>query len=177
MPTTRTVTVVAVLASSACLALVPAASAQPCSNARTSLSSLAGRDARVAVLCQINARRAAARLVAMAPDSALGRAAGAYARDMVAGDYFAHVSSDGRTVVDRAAAAGWNGSKLSETIVFAQAPLDTAVSIVRMWMNSPPHRAVLMDRSLRRAGIGLANGCPNGSAVVGSTAVLDAGRR
>lgn len=112
----------------------------------------------------------------MAPDAALGRAAGAYARDMVAGAYFAHVSSDGRTLVDRAAATGWHGSKLAETIVFAQAPLDSAVSIVRMWMNSPPHRAVLMDRSLRRAGIGLADGCPNGSAVAGSTAVLDAGR-
>jgi uncharacterized protein YkwD len=53
--------------------------------------------------------------------------------------------------------------------------LATPATIVDSWMNSPPHRAILLGRDFRDMGIGIATGTPSGGAD-GATFTLDAGR-
>jgi uncharacterized protein YkwD len=43
------------------------------------------------------------------------------------------------------------------------------------WMHSPPHRRVILDRSFREIGIGVARGVPVPDQGDGATFVLDLG--
>ena len=45
-------------------------------------------------------------------------------------------------------------SRFGETLAWAPGRTGRAGTIVGLWMNSAPHRAVLMDGSLRRVGVG-----------------------
>lgn len=56
-------------------------------------------------------------------------------------------------------AAGAGMLKLSgETIAWGVGAQGTPTGIVDQWMRSPPHRAVILARGLRRVGIGIARG-------------------
>ena len=52
----------------------------------------------------------------------------------------------------------------------------SAASRVNAWMHSPPHRAILLGRSFREAGIAVVNGSP-GNRSRGLTYVGEFGRR
>jgi hypothetical protein len=62
----------------------------------------------------------------------------------------------------RAAAAGWSGRTLGETIGWGAGELATPSAIVSGWMNSPPHREILLGGEFRKVGLGVANGSPGG---------------
>ena len=62
-----------------------------------------------ATLCLINRERRAHGLVPLSGNARLGRAAGRHAADMVRRGYFAHVSPEGQTFVDRLRDAGYLG--------------------------------------------------------------------
>jgi uncharacterized protein YkwD len=52
--------------------------------------------------------------------------------------------------------------------------MGTPRATVRMWMNNPPHRSIMLSGTYRQAGIGVAKGAPCGA---GAMWVLDVGRR
>jgi uncharacterized protein YkwD len=57
---------------------------------------------------------------------------------------------------------GVRASSLGETIAWGVGTDGTAVSLVRMWLASPPHRATLLRRGFRRIGVGVAIGTMDG---------------
>ena len=99
-----------------------------------------------AVIKNINRARAAHGLRRMRPARRLARAADGHTRSMLRGNFFAHGSFAQR--VRRYVRRG----SIGETI--AMTSRCSARRVVRMWLNSPSHRAVLLSRKFRRAGIG-----------------------
>ena len=117
-----------------------------------------------AVQCLVNQQRAAAGLSALSHDRRLARAARRFSNSMVRERFFDHVSPSGSTLGSRAQAAGYSGGTLGETIGWGAGTLATPSSIVQGWMNSPPHRAILLDGDFRKIGLGVAAGSPEGIA-------------
>lgn len=116
-------------------------------------------DLRSRALELVNADRAEHGLAPLEPDGALGNAAQVHAEDMVERDYFAHTSPEGGTVMDRYMAAG--GSRavaVAENIGSCGPcpPEDVVRNLEQGWMNSPPHRANILDPGLERFGFGAA---------------------
>ena len=92
------------------------------------------------------------------PQRSLGEAARGHARDMVTRGYFAH-ERDGSTPASRLRDAGWDGLAAGETIAWGCGGLGEPRAIVDAWLDSPPHRDILLGR-YRRAGVGVAAGAP-----------------
>jgi uncharacterized protein YkwD len=163
------------------LAVAPSAQAASCPHAGDLATALSLQDARAALLCAVDAERAQRSLPAVSESQQLSRAAQGHAMDMVTRRFFAHVTPGGSTLGERVGATGYMRGRrdweLGEAIAWAQQPLDTAASLVRAWLASPPHRAILLDRRFREVGIGVAAGLTDGSGRPGATAVLDFGFR
>jgi uncharacterized protein YkwD len=68
---------------------------------------------------------------------------------------FAHEGPDGSQVWDRAVAAGVRLPKVAENIAAGQR---TPAEVVRGWMDSPGHRANILDRDLTQIGVGRVEG-------------------
>ncbi|MEA2226537.1 MAG: hypothetical protein QOF04_167, partial [Solirubrobacteraceae bacterium] len=98
---------------------------------------------------------------------------------MVRRSYFDHVSPDGGTLTDRIRRTGYLSAAddytLGENIGWGTAELSTPESIFQAWMKSPPHRAVILDRRFREAGVGVVHGVPAAVEGAGATYVLDVG--
>jgi uncharacterized protein YkwD len=160
----------AATASAAC----PAAD-QPASTATTGQLALSVR-------CLIAAQRAAAGVRTVAPNARLARAATGHATDMVARRYFAHTSLGGRTLRDRVrqegylpSRGGWSVGEIQAWSAGAQA---TPQGIVDAWMNSPPHRRILLGSAYSEVGVGVAIGSPrDGANAQALTVVADFGSR
>ncbi|MFE9748757.1 CAP domain-containing protein [Saccharothrix saharensis] len=110
--------------------------------------------AEAKVLELTNAERAANGCPALAADDRLAAAARAHSADMAANNYFDHVSQDGRSFVDRVKAAGYP-SPGAENIAAGQR---TAEAVVKGWMDSPGHRANILNCKLKALGVGMARG-------------------
>jgi uncharacterized protein YkwD len=145
-----------------------------CAKAHAQPSRLSARAARAAMLCAINATRAANGLRALGGERHLRKAAHGHARDMVRHRYFAHQRAGGPSFGTRLRKAGWHGRAAGEAIAWGCGTSATVASTVRAWLNSPPHRAILLSGSYHRAGIGIAGHAPT-SCGPGATWVLDAG--
>jgi len=65
---------------------------------------------------------------------------------------------------------------LAENLAWGTGSRATTQAIVDAWMHSPPHRANLLRKNLRRAGFGVVAGTPNAGAN-GVTVTLDLGSR
>jgi uncharacterized protein YkwD len=152
-----------------CLAIVvvltlPVAGALACGGAAALPGSVPNRAYAQAVECLVNEQRAGSGLGALAHDRRLARAARRFSSSMVRQRFFDHVSPQGSTLVTRARAAGYSGGTLGETIGWGAGSLATPASIVRGWMDSPPHHAILMSGAFRQIGLGVAQGSPAGAA-------------
>lgn len=92
----------------------------------------------------------------------LNEAAQAHAEDMLERDYYAHVSPEGQTVMDRYKAAGGSENRLvAENIAQCRncpVPADRPAieQLHEGWMNSPEHRENLLAEGLTHYGFGLA---------------------
>jgi len=138
--------------------------------------------AATTVRCLVNAQRAAHGLAPLRPSRELREAAQAHGADMVSHRFFAHVSPFAGAVTDRVRRAGYlarsHGWSLGEDIAWGEGSLSTPESIVTAWMNSPGHRAVILDRDFHDAGVGVTLGVPvDDSSMPGATFVLDVGAR
>jgi uncharacterized protein YkwD len=161
-------------------ALAPATASAACPHGDDVASSLSSPDQHAALLCAINAERTARGMPGAAAADQLASAAQRDAQDMVARRFFAHVTPEGTTLAERVHATGWmNGTSdwsLAEAIGWAQEPLDTTATIVQAWLDSPPHRDVLLDPTSDEVGIGVAPGVPLAPGG-GATYVVDFGTR
>jgi uncharacterized protein YkwD len=96
----------------------------------------------------------------------LGRAATAYAEDMVTRRFFAHVSPEGSDLLDRVRACGyldgWPDWQVGEVLAWGTGELSTPAAATRGWLESPPHRRMLNGRAYREMGVGVADGTPTG---------------
>jgi uncharacterized protein YkwD len=152
--------------------LVPAASAAACAGADT--RSTAGSQYSEAVRCLLNEQRTQARLAPLALDRRLARAARRFSHAMVRQRFFDHVSPQGSTVQQRVRAAAYPEQTIGETISWGAGSLATPAALVRAWMDSPPHRAIIMDGRFREVGLGIAAGSPSGDGDA-TTATADFG--
>jgi uncharacterized protein YkwD len=106
------------------------------------------------VLALVNAERAKAGCNPVALDSRLTRAAAGHSQDMAAHDYFAHDSQDGTTFDKRITATGYTRPR-SENIAAGQ---PTPAAVMDAWMNSPGHKANILDCSTTQMGLASARG-------------------
>ena len=104
------------------------------------------------ILDLTNAERAKANCGALTLQPALNAAADAHSEDMAANDYFSHTSQNGASPSDRARAAGYNGG-VGENIA---AGYPDAASVMNGWMNSPGHRANILNCRYQHLGVGYA---------------------
>lgn len=101
-----------------------------------------------------NAQRAEHGCAALRVDVRLRTAAREHSKDMHARHYFEHDSPDGTTPWDRIKAAGYSAPG-AENIAMGYA---TARAVIDGWMNSPGHRANILNCSLKAVGIGIEYG-------------------
>lgn len=106
------------------------------------------------ILALVNNERAKAGCRAVTLDSRLTRAAAGHSQDMAAHDYFSHTSLDGRSFVDRIRATGYTAAR-SENIAAGQ---PTPAAVMASWMNSPGHRANILDPTATQMGVASATG-------------------
>jgi uncharacterized protein YkwD len=144
--------VLALLAAVAAVAMALPVAASP-ARARVS-SSLAALD--VGVLHQLNAIRALHGLAPVKETAALDSSAAQHSREMAARGYFKHNSADGTVFWKRI--AHWYGSShygywsVGENLLWSS-PDVGAPEAMRMWMNSPEHRANILNPRWREIGI------------------------
>jgi uncharacterized protein YkwD len=104
------------------------------------------------VLDQTNAQRKAAGLSELVPNAKLFEAARGHSTNMAKQGRMSHVL-DGRTHMDRAAAAGYPYLYLGENIAWNQ---QTPAHVVECWMQSSGHRANILSRNYTEIGIAVA---------------------
>ncbi len=93
----------------------------------------------------------------------LNRAADRHSREMVAHDFFAHASRNGTAASTRVRRSS-RARTVGENIAFVGASERRAARrVVDMWIGSAPHRAVLLNSSFRRIGVGRRGGDLGGS--------------
>jgi uncharacterized protein YkwD len=109
--------------------------------------------ARDAVLCIVNAERAARGLPLVARDGRLETAAQGHSDDMAARGFFAHDTPEGRSVADRADAVGYPYQVLSENIAQGQ---PTPRRAMTDWMRSTGHCTGVLEPTVAHLGVGLA---------------------
>ena len=103
------------------------------------------------MLALVNQERVANGLAPFTMDPGLSNVARSHSSDMVARGYFAHTSPDGLSPFDRMSRAGISFRSAAENIAWAGNVEVAHTSL----MNSPGHRANILNPGLRRIGIGI----------------------
>ncbi|CAL9445630.1 hypothetical protein SUDANB1_02325 [Streptomyces sp. enrichment culture] len=115
-------------------------------------AALAGESAAAAqVLSLVNEERAKVGCSPVAANSALAGLAQSYSEDMDTRGFFDHTDPDGRTPWDRAEKAGISNLG-GENIARGQAD---AAAVMDAWMNSPGHRANILNCDFKTLGVGV----------------------
>jgi uncharacterized protein YkwD len=120
---------------------------------------------RGAVLCLINRVRAQNDETPLTPDERLEQAAEGHSQEMVAADYFQHVSPSGLTPVGRVRIAGYLpapafGYVIGENLAWGTLTLATPQAIVAAWTASPGHLANILESEYTDTGVGVAPEAP-----------------
>jgi uncharacterized protein YkwD len=139
--------------------LPQASAADRCPGSRLPAERVASDAGRAAVLCLLNAERAARGRPALLEDARLQAAALAHAQDMAKRNYFAHESPEGTSPGQRAEAAGYRARSVGgENLAWGAREAATPSVAVRGWMESPGHRRLLLDPRFVAIGIGIVRG-------------------
>lgn len=107
------------------------------------------------VLTLTNAARSSAGLGTLSLNDLLGQAAQAKAGDMLAKQYFAHKSPDGRMPWDFIRSTGYDYNRAGENLAVH---FSEAEDVQSGWMASPSHRANILNPVFEQIGIGVSNG-------------------
>ncbi|MEU4169888.1 sigma-70 family RNA polymerase sigma factor [Streptomyces sp. NPDC026665] len=107
------------------------------------------------VVALVNKERAAAGCGPLTEDPQLEDAAQAHSDDMAARNFFEHTNPDGVDPGKRITAAGYRWSTYGENIAKGQ---QTPESVMESWMNSPGHRANILNCSFKNLGVGVHKG-------------------
>jgi uncharacterized protein YkwD len=108
----------------------------------------------VQMLELVNKERSKAGLAPLKADPELTKVARAHSKDMFARGYFAHVNPEGKDPFDRMKAANIHFLAAGENLALAQT-LEIAHTNL---MNSPGHRANILNPAFGRLGIGILDG-------------------
>ena len=108
-----------------------------------------------AVIRLTNLARIAADVPPLRENLRLTQAAQGHSQSMAIGDFFSHTGLDGRSSTDRIAATGYldgaTGWGTAENIAGGQV---SPAAVVDGWLNSPGHRANILDPALEEIGVG-----------------------
>lgn len=132
-----------------------AVAAAPADSAVAAAESDCGRelaDVFTELLDLTNAERRAEGLADLRFSYQLGKAAQAHAQDMAVNDYFSHTRLNGDDLGVRLSEAGYRFEVAGENIA---AGFFSAQAVSDAWMNSPGHRANILNPSYREVGFGL----------------------
>jgi len=110
---------------------------------------------RAEMLARVNDARKRQKVVPLRSNARLDLTAQRHAEDMLARGYFAHKSPEGKTVADRARAAGYDWQTVGENIAEGQFTVD---EVMDTWLHSPGHRRNILDPDFKELGVGLALG-------------------
>ena len=135
-------------------ALVLVAPAVPSQSAR-----LERRDAlEAAVVREVNRVRLAHRLAALEMSPSLRAAARSHSRSMLELGFFGHDSVDGTAFSDRIrrhyTSRGWRMWSVGEALLASEGRDVNAHAIVAAWLESLPHREIVLSPTWRETGIG-----------------------
>lgn len=111
------------------------------------------------VLIQTNNERSKLGLAPLTFNATLSKSAEAKAADMFANNYWAHTSPAGKSPWDFFKDAGYDYSVAGENL--AKDFFDTE-GLMKAWMNSPTHRANIVNAKYREIGLGVVNGVLGG---------------
>nr|WP_267244837.1 sigma-70 family RNA polymerase sigma factor [Streptomyces sp. PR69] len=100
----------------------------------------------------VNAERAKEGCGPVSGNAQLHEAALNHSEDMAARDYFDHSSPEGTGPGERITAAGYRWSTYGENIARGQ---QSAAKVMESWMNSPGHRANILNCSFKEIGVGV----------------------
>ncbi|MEH0541835.1 sigma-70 family RNA polymerase sigma factor [Streptomyces sp. B21-105] len=134
--------------------------AKPAAGARRSASKAplpqsGPSDRESQVIALVNKERAAAGCGPLTGDPLLRKSAQGHSDDMAARDFFDHTNPDGADPGVRITAAGYRWSTYGENIAMGQ---QTAESVMTSWMNSPGHRANILNCDFKNIGVGIHDG-------------------
>lgn len=101
----------------------------------------------------VNIERAKAGLPPLALDAPLANIAKVKAEDMVNNDYFDHTSPTYGAPWDMAKYFGYSYSSFGENIAYGQRSPE---EVVKAWMNSPGHKANILNKGYTNIGAGIA---------------------
>ena len=140
--------------------------ATPCQN--TGLTPAPGNLAlvRSAVLCLVNRERAENGEPPLVLNAELEKAAEGHNNEMIADDYFAHISPAGESPVDRLKITTSYipgpkvGYVIGENLAWGTLYLSTPQAIVEAWIASPGHLANILEARYRETGIGVVPSVP-----------------
>ncbi|WHM36361.1 CAP domain-containing protein [Streptomyces sp. BPTC-684] len=107
--------------------------------------------AAATIVSLVNQQRAQAGCSPVRADASLAALATAFSDDMAARGFFDHTDPDGKSPWDRAAKAGI-GNLGGENIARGQAD---AKAVMEAWMNSPGHRANILNCDYKTLGVGV----------------------
>jgi uncharacterized protein YkwD len=144
-----------------------ATAADECAGANLTPTASNTESVVAATLCLVNDERVRFGESALIEDPRLTGAAAGHSRDMDENDYFSHTSPSGQTLLMRIQASGFIpnanvGYTLGENIAWGTLWLGTPRAIVKAWMESPGHRANILNGSYRYTGIGIDPSLPSG---------------
>ncbi|MFH8798328.1 sigma-70 family RNA polymerase sigma factor [Streptomyces sp. NPDC017936] len=131
----------------------PTATKRPASKTPEPQSAPSGTAAQVIAL--VNKERSAAGCGPLSENSRLRAAAQGHSDDMAARDFFDHTNPDGDGPGERVTAAGYRWSTFGENIAKGQ---QTPDAVMTSWMNSPGHRANILNCSFKEIGVGVHRG-------------------
>ena len=163
-------TATALVLAIAALLSVLASQASACNGAKLKPARQSTDQARHAVTCLINRQRARHHRKRVHGSIPLLGAAQTHTNAMVSESFFSH-EGDG-TPASRAANAGYTAGArdwgVGETLEWGVKRGATPRAIVRGWMHSPEHRAILLTRRFRQVGVGVTAGSPMSGADSGA---------
>jgi uncharacterized protein YkwD len=130
---------------------------------------------RAATLCLINIERRQRGLRALRANAKLAKAAERHTSDMVHRRFFDHQGPRGPSFAARIHRVGYNGSAGEDIGYETASPDATPRSTVKAWMNSSGHRANILRKAFRAAGVGVSSSAPIRPPQRGATFTVDFG--
>jgi len=112
------------------------------------------------ILVFTNKERLALSLEPLLPNSTLDIVASGRVDDLFNNQYFAHESPDGKSAVDLAQKIGYSYSLIGENLALGD--FGDEQGIVTAWMNSPGHKANILNSHYKELGVAIKSGVYNG---------------
>jgi len=127
--------------------------AKPSATATTPAATASASGPTAQVVQLVNSERSKAGCSPLTVNAKLTKAAQAHSEDMAAHRTMSHTGSDGSSPGDRITAAGYSWSMYGENVAYGYS---TPQSVMTAWMNSPGHRANILNCSFKEIGVGYA---------------------